>query len=172
LTNVFLQRVTAKEFEFSTLLDFDAIGNKEKAGLHMYHDPGMNFWLASSIKQGEKIFEVGKYNNGKKAVLWTTPNKIGRKVHLKIEVDGEETARFYFSADGKTWEQLGSEVYFGDSWLDLRDNKKGNPDLGWIGVKKRNGWSAATFGIFAVSDGAEKSNRADFDFFRVVNLHN
>lgn len=169
LSNVFLQRVTAKKFEFTTLLDFDAKDSNEKAGLHMYHDPGMNFWLASSIKQGKKIFEVGKYNNGKKAVLWTVPNNIGNKVFLKIEVDGEETARFLFSADGDIWQALGKEIYFGDSWLDLRGNKKGNPDLGWIGVKKRNGWSAATFGIFATCDGAEKNNTADFDFFRLGN---
>lgn len=169
LSNVFLQRVTAKKFEFSTLLDFDAKENNEKAGLHMYHDPGMNFWLASAVSQGEKVFEVGKYNNGKKEVLWTAPNNIGRKVYLKIEVNGEETARFFFSDDGNNWEQLGEEIYFGDSWLDLRGKKKGNPDLGWIGVKKRNAWSAATFGVFAVSDGAVKSNNADFDFIKVVN---
>ena len=168
LSNVFLQRVTAKKFEFTTLLDFDAKENNEKAGLHMYHDPGMNFWLASSINSGEKIFEVGKYNNGKKTVLWTVTNKIGSKVFLKIEVNGEETARFFFSEDGNNWEQLGEEIYFGDSWVDLKNNKKGNPDLGWIGVKKRNAWSAATFGIFAVSDGAVESSNVDFEFFRVV----
>ena len=167
LSNVFLQRVTAKKFEFITLIDFDAKDNNEKAGLHMYHDPGMNFWLASSIKQGKKIFEVGKYNNGKKDILWTAPNEIGNKVFLKIKVDGEETARFYYSADGNIWEVLGEDIYFGDSWFDLRDNKKGNPDLGWIGVKKRNAWSAATFGVFAVGDGAEKTNIADFKFFRL-----
>ena len=168
LTNVFLQRVTSKKFEFSTLLDFDAKENNEKAGLHMYHDAGMNFWLVSSIIQGEKVFEVGKYNNGKKTVLWTVPNTIGNKVYLKIEVNGEETARFYFSANSSTWKNLGKEIYFGDSWTDLRNNKKGDPDLGWVGIEKRNCWSAATFGIFAVCNGAEKSNNADFDFFRVI----
>ncbi|MFY0653192.1 MAG: family 43 glycosylhydrolase [Cyclobacteriaceae bacterium] len=167
LTNVFLQRVTSKKFEFSTLLDFDALDNNEKAGLHMYHDVGMNFWLASTIAQNEKVFEVGKYNNGKKKVLWTEPNTIGNKVYLKIEVDGEETARFYYSSDNNTWTNLGEEIYFGDSGMDLRGNKKGNPDLGWSGIKKRNAWSAATFGFFAVGDGAGKSTNADFDFFRV-----
>ena len=82
-------------------------------------------------------------------------------------MDGEETARFYYSADGNIWEALGKEIYFGDSWLDLRGDKKGNPDLGWIGVKKRNAWSAATFGIFAIGGGAKKTNIADFSFFRL-----
>lgn len=93
----------------------------------MYHDPGMSFWIVSSVHQGQKVFEVGKYNNGKKTQLWTTPNKIGDEVYLKINVNGEETARFFFSADGAVWEQLDDEVYFGDSWLDLRGNRKGNP---------------------------------------------
>ncbi len=168
LTNVFLQRVTSKKFEFTTLLDFDAKGNNEKAGLHMYHDAGMNFWLVSSIVEGKKVFEVGKYNNGKKTVLWTVPNTIGNKVYLKIEVNGEESASFYYSTNNSTWKNLGNEIYFGDSWMDLRNNMKGSPDLGWVGIKKRNCWSAATFGIFAVSNGAQESNNADFDFFRVV----
>ena len=110
---------------------------------------------------------MGKYNNGKKAILSTAPNNLGNKVFLKIEVDGEETARFYYSADGNIWEALGKEIYFGDSWLDLRGDKKGNPDLGWIGVKKRNAWSAATFGIFAIGGGVKKTNIADFSFFRL-----
>ncbi|MEQ9288030.1 MAG: family 43 glycosylhydrolase [Cyclobacteriaceae bacterium] len=168
LTNVFLQRVISKNFEFTTLLDFDAKDNNEKAGLHMYHDAGMNFWLASTMVRGEKVLEVGKYNNGKKKVLWTAPNNIGNQVYLKIEVDGEETARFYYSADNSTWTNLGGTIYFGDSGMDLRNNRKGNPDLGWSGINKRNAWSAATFGFFAVADGAQKSNHADFDFFRVT----
>jgi len=114
----------------------------------MYHDAGMNFWLVSSIVEGKKVFEVGKYNNGKKTVLWTVPNTIGNKVYLKIEVNGEESASFYYSTNNSTWKNLGNEIYFGDSWMDLRNNMKGSPDLGWVGIKKRNCWSAATFWDF------------------------
>ena len=134
----------------------------------MYHDPGMNFWLTTTHRDGKRVFEVGKTNHGKRTSLWTAENTIGSEVHLRIDVDGEETATFYYGPDGKRWTRLGESVYFGDSWQDLRNGRGGDPDLGWIGVKKRNAWSAATLGIFAVRAPKVRSNPADFDFVRVT----
>lgn len=168
LPNVFLQRVDAKKFELSARVEFDAKSGSEAAGIHLWHDPGMNFWLASAIKDGNKIFEVGKYDNGVKSIIWSVPNIIGNTVYLKIAVDGEERTVFYFSADNKLWTRIGSSVYFGTSVDDLRDGIAGSPDLGWIGIKKRNTWTAATMGVFAVQNGANAANHADFDWFRVT----
>jgi len=167
LANVFLQRVDSKIFEYSAYLEFDAQKGNEKAGIHMYHDPGMNFWLASGFNECKKVFEVGKYNNGQKEILWTVPNTIGSRVYLKIVVDGEDSAQFYYSADNKKWSNFGKSIYFGDSWKDLRNNQKGDPDLGWVGIKKRNVWTGATIGVFAVQDGSNETRNADFDFFHV-----
>ena len=86
---------------------------------------------------------------------------------MRIDVDGEETATFYYGPDGKQWMRLGRSIYFGDSWQDLRNGRGGDPDLGWIGIKKRNAWSAATFGLFAVRGKDAAPNPADFDFLRV-----
>ena len=45
LPGVFQQRVIDKAFTFETRVTFDARDGREAAGLHMYHDPLMNFWL-------------------------------------------------------------------------------------------------------------------------------
>ncbi len=167
LPAVFLQRVIDKKFQVTTRLSFDAAAPGHAAGLTLYHDPGMNIWLTTANREGKKVIEVGKTNNGERAVLWTADNSIGNDVHLRIAVDGEESASFSFGADGKEWTRLGESIYFGDSWQDLRNGRKGDPDLGWVGIKKRNAWSATAFGVFAVRGAEEKSGPADFDFLRV-----
>lgn len=167
LPNVFLQRVINKHFEFTTRVSFDARDGREAAGLHMYHDPQMNFWLVTTVRDAEKTIEVGKYNNGERKDLYATANPIGNTVHLRIKVDGTEHATFYCSPDETAWQQLGGTIHFGDSGKDLRDGQKGDPDLGWIGSVGRNKWTATTFGVFAVRDGAAQPRNADFDYFRV-----
>jgi len=71
----------------------------------------------------------------------------------------------------------------------LRGGKRGDPDIGWVGRYKEpnltpeqinglpehqrqaqrggNIWTAATFGVFAVQDGATVQKAADFDYLRV-----
>jgi beta-xylosidase len=186
---IFQQRVIQKSFSIETRLTFDARDAHESAGLHMYHDPLMNFWLASTVRDGAPRVEVGKYNLGVRADLWSAPNPHGQTVHLKIVVDGNERATFYFGPDGKQWQKIGESIYFGASGHHLRHGERGDPDLGWVGrykdrtatteqingppplrVPGRGGniWTGATFGLFAVRDGAVESKNADFDFLRVT----
>lgn len=172
LKGVFLQRVTRKRFAVSTRVVFDATSGSEAAGLCLYHDPGMNVWLTSTIVDRQKTFEVGKTSTDERSVLWRAPNPLGDDVTLKIEVDGEERATFFYAAGAAAgagpWTQLGESIYFGDSWKDLRDGHGGDPDLGWVGLRKRNRWSATTFGVFATRGGADAVRAADFDFVRVA----
>ena len=188
LPGVFLQRVIDTRFSFQTRLAFDARSGREAAGLHMYHDPLMNLWLATTVRDGEKRIEVGKYNLGRRKDLWSAPNPHGETVHLKIVVDGQERATFFFGPDGGQWEQVGESLYFGASGHHLRDGVRGDPDLGWVGrykdplatpaevngmphpalpERRGNVWTGATFGIFAVRNGAGDMRNADFDHFRV-----
>jgi beta-xylosidase len=188
LHGVFQQRVTEKSFRFETKVTFDASEGREAAGLHMYHDPLMNLWLASTVRDGEKVIAVGSYNLGRRTDLWSVANPYGDTVYLQVEVDGQEGATFFFSGDGERWQRVGREVYFGASAHHLRNGRRGNPDLGWVGTykdpsapslqpagpaisslpgRRGNTWTATTFGVFAVRDGASQSRPADFDFFRV-----
>jgi xylan 1,4-beta-xylosidase len=191
LPGVFQQRVIDKAFAFETRVSFDAREAQEAAGLHMFHDPLMNFWLAVTVSQGEKRIAVGKHTLGVRQDLWSIANPYGdRPVHLKIVVTDPETATFFHSADGRHWQQLGASIYFGASGHHLRDGKRGDPDLGWVGRYKEsnlaaeainglpenqrqaqrggNVWTAATFGVFAVQDGATATKPADFDYLRVT----
>lgn len=179
---IFQQRVIHKAFSVETRITFDAKEGAEAAGLHFFHDLGMNFWLASTTAGGERRVSVGKYTHGRRTDLWSTPNPHGVTLHLRIEVDGAERARFFFGADGKTWQSLGESVYFGASGHHLRNGQRGDPDIGWVGRYKDptvpaelkaarpggNVWTAATFGVFAVCDGASEAKAADFDYVRVA----
>jgi xylan 1,4-beta-xylosidase len=190
LPGIFQQRVIDKAFAFETRVTFDALDGREAAGLHMYHDPLMNFWLATTVDKGEKRIAVGKHTLGVRQDLWSVANPYGEKpVHLKIAVSDPETATFFYSLDGGDWRQLGETIYFGASGHHLRDGKRGDPDLGWVGRYKEanlsleainglpenqrqaqrggNVWTAATFGIFAVQDGASAPKPADFDYLHV-----
>jgi len=189
LPGVFQQRMIDKRFSVETRVAFDARAGREAAGLHFFHDPAMNFWLVSTVRNGEKRIEVGKYNLGRRTDLWSAPNPYGAAVHLKITVDGQERATFAFGPDGRRWDPIGESVYFGASGHQLRDGLRGDPDLGWVGRYKDktaspaqingsspailphragNIWTAATFGVFAVRAGAPEARAADFDSFRVT----
>ncbi|MFT3870806.1 MAG: hypothetical protein QM715_20325 [Nibricoccus sp.] len=176
---VFQQRVIDKTFSFETKLTFAAHEGHEAAGLHMFHDPRMNFWLVSTVRDGKAVISVGKTNLGQRADLWSMPNPHGDTVHLKIVVNGEERATFFFGPDGEQWTKLGDSIYFGASAHHLRGNLKGDPDLGWVGtyktrapdgeqIREGNVWTAATFGVFAIRDGAKATRNADFEYFRVT----
>jgi xylan 1,4-beta-xylosidase len=188
LQGIFQQRVIDKKFSFETKVSFNATDAREAAGLQMYHDPLMNFWLASTVRDGQKRIEIGKYNLCVRTDLWSAPNPFGQTVFLKIVVDGAERARFFYSGDGVKWQALGESIYFGASGLHLRDQMRGDPDLGWVGRYKDttattreivgepnprlpqrmgNVWTGTTFGVFAVRDGAATTKPADFDYLHV-----
>jgi xylan 1,4-beta-xylosidase len=181
LPAILQQRVVDKRFSVETKLTFAARAGHEAAGLHFFHDPGMNFWLSSTWADGERRLSVGRCNAGRREDLWSVKNSIGDTVYLKIEVDGSEHARCFYSGDGAKWTALGEPLYFGASGGHLRNGERGNPDLGWVGrykdrtapaelTKARPGgnvWTAATYGVFAVRDGAAEARPADFDYVRV-----
>lgn len=190
LPGVFQQRVIDKAFSFETRVTFDARDGREAAGLHMFHDPLMNLWLAVTVADGAQRIAVGKHTLGVRQELWSVANPYGEQpVHLKIVVTDPESATFFHGPDGSDWRQLGESIYFGASGHHLRDGKRGDPDLGWVGRYKEtdasttdinglpenqrqaqrggNVWTAATFGVFAVQDGATAPRPADFDYLRV-----
>jgi xylan 1,4-beta-xylosidase len=189
LPAVFQQRVTDKAFTLETKLTFTPGGDGAAAGLHLYHDPLMNLWLAATMRAGRPVIAVGKYNLGVRTDLWSAPNPHGATVHLKIVVDGQEQATFFFGPDGKQWRQVGGSVYFGASGHHLRAGRRGDPDLGWVGrykdptatreeirgapnpalpARRGNLWTAATCGVFAVRDGSAAAATADFDHLHVT----
>jgi len=179
LPAVFQQRVIDKKFSFETKLSFAARDGHEAAGLHMFHDPRMNFSLVSTVRDGKPVISVGKTNLGQRTDLWSAPSPPGDTIYLKIVIDGEERATFFFSPDGQQWTKLGDSIYFGASAHHLRRTLKGDPDLGWVGtyksrtlegerVRDGNVWTAATFGVFAIRDGAKNARNADFEYFHVT----
>ncbi len=187
LPAVFQQRVIDKAFNVETKLTIHDAAEGAAAGLHLYHDPLMNLWLAAAAVDGRMCVQVGKTTLGRRTILWSEPAATGEAVHLRIAVNAEETATFYHGGDGQTWTQLGGSVYFGASGHHLRNGVRGDPDLGWVGRYKdpsasrgdmgmndprfpnRGGniWTGTTFGVFAARGAAPAGMFADFDYIRV-----
>jgi xylan 1,4-beta-xylosidase len=172
---------------------FDARDGHEAAGLHLFHDPLMNLWLAVSAIDGVPHIVVGKHTLGVRQDLWSvaSPYPAG-PAYLRVVVSDPETATFFYGGDGKSWRQIGESIYIGASGHHVREGKRGDPDLGWVGRYKEAGltpeqvnglpehqrqaqrggnvWTAATFGVFAVQDGASASKPADFEYLRVKTM--
>lgn len=182
LPAIFQQRVIDKAFTVETRLEFAPQAGGEAAGLHFFHDSGMNFWIAARAEGAEGRIEIGKYNLGRRTVLWSTRNPHGSRLRFRIAVDGEERATFFHAGDTGEWIRLGESVYFGASGIHLRNNQRGDPDLGWVGRYKDptvsadvkaarpggNVWTATTFGVFAVRNGTPKPTPALFDYIKVT----
>ena len=189
LPGIIQQRVIHTAFSVETHVTFSPQVDGEAAGLHMYHDPLMNFWLVTSRRKGQPGIEVGKTRLGRRTDLWSVPNAYGESMHLRIVVDNREHATFHYSGDGQAWQQIGASLYFGASAHHLRDGLRGDPDLGWVGAykdpnsptepstgpaaarlpyRRGNTWTGTTFGIFAIRNGAAESSHADFHDLRVT----
>jgi hypothetical protein len=111
-----------------------------------------------------KVIELASYTNGAvrtdgaaatRNVVAAVPFN-GTSAHLKVSFDGHENATFSFSADGSTWQVVGTPISVGLG---------GQVDLSW----RLQAWSGATMGLFAVKRGATADNHADFDSFTVTN---
>jgi hypothetical protein len=79
----------------------------------------------------------------------------GTSAHLEVSFDGQENATFSYSADGSTWQVVGTPISV---------SLAGQVDLSW----RVQAWSGATMGLFAVKRGATGDNHADFDSFTVT----
>ncbi|MBN2037489.1 MAG: family 43 glycosylhydrolase [Chitinispirillaceae bacterium] len=152
LTNVFLQRIDLKRFEASAKVEFDATSAGEAAGILLYKDPMAHIELATTVRGGVTCFTVTK-NGVSTTPVATAPNTIGTTVFLKLSVDGNENATFFYGPNDTDWTALGSAINFG---------KNGSPYIGW----KCHEWSAGTIGFFAVHSSGAASKTADFDWFR------
>jgi len=158
-----LQRVDLKHFTAETTVTFDAQSAGEAAGLILHSTVAFNLMLSLTRTDAGKVIELASYTNpanridGARATRTTlaTVGFEGTSTHLRVSFDGHENAAFSFSADGCTWQDVGTPVSVGLG---------GQVDLSW----RVQAWTGATIGVFAVKNGATADNYADFDSFTVT----
>jgi hypothetical protein len=158
-----LQRVDRKRFDVETVVAFDAKGGSEAAGLLLHSTLAFNVTFSLTRAAAGKVIELASLTNSASRIDGATATRKtiasvpfdGTSAHLKVSFDGKENASFSFSADGSTWQAVGSAISVG---LD------GQVDLSW----RLNAWTGATLGLFAVKRGATTDNYADFDSFTVA----
>ena len=159
-----LQRVDLKHFDAETVVSFDAKSGAEAAGLILHATLAFNVMFSLTRTPDGKVIQLASFTNpanrtdgagATRTTLATVPFQ-GTSAHLKVTFDGHENATFSFSADGATWQVVGTPVSVG---------LNGQADLSW----RLKEWTGATMGLFAVKHGATAENYADFDWFTVTN---
>ena len=158
-----LQRVDLKHFDAETVVSFDAESGAEAAGLLLHSTLAFDAMLSMTRTSAGKVIELASFTNpmsrtdgvaAARTTIATVPFD-GTSAHLKVSFDGMENATFSFSADGCTWQAVGTPVSVGLG---------GQVDLSWY----LNEWTGATIGLYAVKNGATTDNHADFDSFTVT----
>ena len=158
-----LQRIDLKRFEAETTVAFDAQGGTEAAGIVLHATLAFNVTFALTRTSTGKVIELASFTNAAsrtdgagatRTIVAAVPFD-GTAARLKVTFAGQETASFSFSADGSTWQTVGTPIRVG---LD------GQVDLSW----RLQAWSGAAIGLFAVKKGAPADNYADFDAFTVT----
>ncbi|MFI3306216.1 MAG: family 43 glycosylhydrolase [Rikenellaceae bacterium] len=163
-----MQRMEGQEYTITTKVDFTPSQDGECAGLLMYVNKENYIQYGLTKIKGVQMLQIrtkcgafdrvkgycrpieGKYTTLKKLPVDQS------ELHLKIEVVDPETARFYYSVDGREW--LGFDDY------ELFFGRGGAPDLGW----QFTYWTGGTIGIFIDSERSmTQDNSAKFDYFRV-----
>ena len=180
LPGVFQQRVIDKAFAFETRVTFDARAGREAAGLHMYHDPLMNFWLASTVSNGEKRIAVGKHTLGVRQDLVVRRESVRRPARASQDRghrsrDGDVLPQPRRHATGRSSGGRSTSAPPGitcatasaatpiSAGLDATrsgtcrpEQINGLPEHQRQAQRGGNVWTAATFGVFAVQDGADR----------------
>ena len=158
-----LQRVDLKRFDAETTVAFDAGSGAEAAGLILHSTLAFNVMFSLTRTATGKVIELASFTNGAnrtdgagatRSIVAAVPFD-GTSAHLKVSFDGKENATFSFSADGSTWQVVGTPISVGLG---------GRVDLSW----RLQAWTGATMGLFAVKRGATADNYADFDAFTVT----
>jgi xylan 1,4-beta-xylosidase len=160
---IVLQRLDLKQFDAETTVAFDAQSGTEAAGLILHSTLAANVMLSLTRTTTGKVIELASFTSGASRTdgAGATRNIVaavpfdGTSAHLKVSFDGHENAAFSFSADGSTWQVVGTPISVGLG---------GQGDLSW----RLQAWTGATIGLFAVTRGATADNYADFDSFTVT----
>jgi xylan 1,4-beta-xylosidase len=158
-----LQRIDLKRFDAETVVAFDARSGAEAAGLILHSTLAFNVMFSLTRTAAGKVIELASFTNGASRTdgAGATRNIVaavpfdGTSAHLRVDFDGKENATFSFSADGSTWQVVGTPISVGLG---------GRVDLSW----RLQAWTGATMGLFAVKAGATADNYADFDGFTVT----
>jgi xylan 1,4-beta-xylosidase len=159
-----LERIDLKQFDAETAVSFDSQNGTEAAGLILHSTLAFNVMLSLTRTPSGKVVELASFTNGASRTDGASATRStiaavpfdGTSAQLKVSFDGKENATFSFSADGSTWQIVGTPISVG---LD------GQVDLSW----RLQAWTGATIGLFAVKRGATVDNYADFDSFTVIN---
>jgi xylan 1,4-beta-xylosidase len=160
---ILLQRIDLKRFDAETTVSFDAGSGAEAAGIILHSTLASNVMFSLTRTTTGKVIELASFTSGASRTdgAAATRNAVaavpfdGTSVHLKVSFDGQEGATFSFSADGSTWQVVGTPISVGLG---------GQVDLSW----RLQAWTGATIGLFAVKNGATSDNYADFDSFTVT----
>ncbi len=143
------RRQAHKNFTAITKMEFTPKADNEAAGMMITRDISNNFQLLYKVKDGKKYIELFENDGLNKKNRIIAQKQIDAKIlYLKIEAL-EQSFAFFYSSDGKKWENLAKNV-------------DGRLLSNAVGIGRFTG----TFiGMYASSNKKESNNFALFDWF-------
>ena len=134
-----LQKEAGHYYSLVTRVRLNALASGQEAGIYLASgNESVNVRLCTGFEGGRKIFNFAMGSQS-----FSTENKIGESVWLKLERKAHELTGYY-SSDGLQWHQIGMAI--NASELD-----KAQPNF--------NSWVGTSLGLFA------EGQEADFDLF-------
>lgn len=100
------KRTVSSDYTATTLIKVDEIGADERAGLSTY---GLRR-TAVGISVGDGKIFTWRRDVGNTQILTSEKMPNASDIYLRMKVSGGESYNFSFSADGKSWTQLGEAI--------------------------------------------------------------
>lgn len=126
-----------KNFNFTSTVavDFTPKSNNDLSGFAIYQDEKNNYVIGKTMNEnGKQVITLQKSDKGKVMTLASVKAKKNKKVYMRIDSKGADI-NFFYSYDGKTWQQL-----------------SGTQDARILSTEYAGGFTGATIGLYATSN--------------------
>ncbi len=133
----------------ATSLSFTPAAENEKAGILLFQNEKVHYYLCKSIKEGKEVVELYKADSLVKSVPLNI--QAGKEIHFKIEAKTDQYA-FYYATQKDKWNVL----------LD-------NADAKYLSTKSAGGFVGCVYAMYATSNGKPSANQAHYDWFEIKN---
>ncbi|MBW0177917.1 glycoside hydrolase family 43 protein [Sediminibacterium sp.] len=133
----------------STALNFTAKAANEKAGLLLFQNEKISYYLCKSVKDGKEVVELFKADTLVKSEILNS--NTGNEVYFKIEARTDAYA-FYFATQK-------------DKWILLADGI----DARYLSTKSAGGFVGCVYAMYATSNGKPTDNKALYNWFEIKN---
>jgi xylan 1,4-beta-xylosidase len=138
--------------EVSTEMEFTTQKENEKSGLIVFQNESQFYYLCQSIKNNQPVIQLFQSEGNGVKEINSVAIKSSRKVFFKIKAD-KSFYGFQYSLDNKNWITVADKM-----------------DAKFLSTEIGGGFVGCFYAMYTTSLGQESSNKAQFKWFKNVNV--